>query len=255
MPWGHRPGPGTGRAVGVAGSPQQQFPGPLTGASGWPLCRCVRCGAHRVGPGASGPLGSRIQFSEVPDGADPAWPASLSWAPGSGHKTGVGQPRVSGGGPAGSVPLCPSPEWPEGMREEKAGARRLPHPCLVQLLLKHTCCSLHLPGSLSVSLPTPPSLSPPLSPHPSLPGTRASLPSVRPSAGWLSPLECRSPMAAIFCCLHRSPQQLGLCGGPRAVPSKCLWGEGTGCPQCWPASGGRTPPVLPTLLTSCPVCH
>lgn len=175
--------------------------------------------------------------------------------PGSGHKTGVGQPRVSGGGPAGSVPRCPSPEGPEGMREERAGARRLPHPCLVQLLLKHTCCSLHLPGSLSVSLPTPPSLSPPLSPHPSLPGTKASLPSVRLLAVSLSPLECRSLMAVTFCCLHRSPRQLGLCGGPRAVPGKCLWGEGTGGPQRWPASAGRTPPVPPTLLTSCPVCH
>ena len=99
------------------------------------------------------------------------------------------------------------------------------------------------------SLPFSPPFTPPLPPW------HQSVLAVRPSAGWLSPLECRSLMAAIFCCLHRSPRQLGLGGGPRAVPGKCLWGEGTGCPQRWPASAGRTPPVPPTLLTSCPVCH
>uniref|UniRef100_A0A8C8X3H8 Tubulin tyrosine ligase like 8 n=1 Tax=Panthera leo TaxID=9689 RepID=A0A8C8X3H8_PANLE len=57
---------------------------------------CVRCGAHRVGPGASGPLGSRIQFSEVPDGADPAWPASLSRARAQGTRQVWGSPESLG---------------------------------------------------------------------------------------------------------------------------------------------------------------
>ena len=57
---------------------------------------CVRCGAHRVGTGASRPLGSCIQFSEVPDGADPAWPASLSWAPAQGTRQVWGSPESLG---------------------------------------------------------------------------------------------------------------------------------------------------------------